>query len=404
MRVLRVIPTIDPDVGGPSNSAVNAAIAESLAGVSTTLVFTGGEDSLRVTAPARERLNAVGVRTLMFPRPPVWSHQAGLWGLSVPLVAWLARRARSYDVIHVHYVWTLSTVAAATFGKRAGRRVVLTAHESLTRYDIDTASGSSLKRRLKLLVRRLVMRHIDVVVCASTLELRDSLEPGENGVVIAHPVVESPRTEPLPEPGAQLPERTVGYLGRLHPKKNVDVLLRSLSLLPTEYRLAVCGDGNASYRESLEQLATKLGVADRVEWRGHVDSAGRLALFGACHLTVMPSAYECFGMAAAEAMSAGLPVVVTDETGVASVVDAHRAGEVVAAGDADALAAAIVRISHPDGGQPALRQRALAASTSEFSFEAYGRAVVAVYSPADEIPPAPPGTGQAQHKTPAATG
>lgn len=378
MRVLRIIPTIDPEVGGPSNSAVNQAIAEAGAGVETTFVFTGDARSASSTAPARNRLEAAGVRTLMFPRPSGCSSQAGLWGISAPLTVWLARNVSRFDVVHLHYVWTMSTIIGAVLGSRARRPVVLTAHESLTRYDIDTASGSPFKRRLKLGLRRFLMRRVDVVVCASPLEARDSLTADDHGVVIYHPVVEQPRSAPAAEPSK--PPFVVGYLGRLHPKKNVDVALRAIADLPGS-RLVVCGDGDEQYRRRLRDLSVELGVDDRTDWRGHVDAGGRQAMFNECHVTVMPSTYECFGMAGAEAMAAGIPVVVTASTGIAAIVDQQKAGAVVAPGDADALHEALRSLADATVSERhAIRKRAIAAAAGSLSFAAYGSAIRDVYA------------------------
>lgn len=383
MRVLRVIPTIDPDVGGPSNSAVNAALAESRSGVQTTMVFTGDAGSLNSTAPARARLEAAGVRTLMFPRPALLSRQAGLWGVSPALTVWILRHVGRFEVVHIHYVWALTSVLAAFAGRRHRKLVVLTAHESLTRYDIDTASGSSFKRQLKLALRRIIMRRVDTVVCASALEQQDSLLPGEDGVVISHPVVETPRLAPVEEPAGG--PFTVGYLGRLHPKKNVELLLRAMERLPATYRLVICGDGDPVYRDRLHDLASKAGLDDRVSWRGHVNADGRSALFREVHLLAMPSAYECFGMAAAEALASGVPVVVSDSTGLAPLIAEFDAGIVVPTGDVDALVAALARLAEEGRARQERRQAAVSATALRLSFEAYGNAIVQIYAGRNEV-------------------
>ncbi len=312
----------------------------------------------------------------MFPRPRVFAEQAGLWGVSLPLIAWLIRHVRNYDAVHLHYVWSLSTIVGAALGRLTGRRVVLTAHESLTSYDIETASGSRAKRNAKLLVRSLIMRCVGTVVCASELERRDSLRSNEIGVVISHPVVESPRATPLPTSvGSDL---TIGYLGRLHPKKNIDVLLRALALTP-DARLIVCGDGDTAYRDQVQTLATDLGIEDRVDWRGHVDVSGKEQLFAEADVTVMASAYECFGMAGAEAMASGRPVVVTETTGLAPIIRKFDAGAVVAQGDEVALARVLASLATGDLCTKELGERALAASTATFTFAAYGSAIELVY-------------------------
>jgi glycosyltransferase involved in cell wall biosynthesis len=377
VRVLRIITSIDPAVGGPSHSAVNAAIAEQRFGVRTTFVFGQEPDEEARTAPSRRRLAEAGVQVRGFRRIPFARGIAGRWGLSPGLFLWVLRHAGRHDVIHVHYVWALGTLAGVLGGRLHGTPVVMTAHESLTRFDID-GSRSSLRRRQKLRLRHWLLRGVDVVVAASGLELRDSLEPGERGVVIPHPVVDETASDGR-ETTPAAAGGPIAFLGRLVDKKNVDVLLDALARLPGAARLVVAGTGPDDQRARLEAIAARLGLGDRVEWRGFVGHAGRAELLESCTVVAMPSAYECFGMVAAEAMAAGRPVVVTTNTGVAEIVREHEAGAVVEVGDAGALATAIGRLLDDGASAERAGRHALEAADRHFSFAAYGRAVAALY-------------------------
>lgn len=384
MKVLRVIPTLDPEMGGPQTTIVNAAIAERRALLEPTIVFTGDERSVQATAPARARLDAAGVRTLMFPRTR-WlpSSLVSRWGISRQMSVWLLRNAHRYDVVHVNYVWAWSTLVAAIAGSRAGRPVVMTAHESLTRFGIETRSGSAnhktkLWRQAKLCMRGFLMRYIDLIVMTSEMEQADSIKPNERTVVIPHAVVADPPEEPLTEP--PFPPLVIGYIGRLHPKKNLEVLLRAVASLGTSAKVIVCGDGDPSYRAQLHRLADELSLTARVEWRGHVDAAGRTDLFAQSHVVAMPSAYECFGMAAAEAMAAGVPVIVSRTTGVASVVDEYECGKLVEAGDVDGLRAALADIANDASWRRQARSNSLRAASAAYSYNSYGGQMATIYS------------------------
>ena len=290
---------------------------------------------------------------------------------------WLLRNAHRYDIVHVDYVWPWSTLIAAVAGSRARRPVVMTAHESLTNFDMETNSRSANhKRRAKLWMRALLMRYVDLLVMTSEMEYADSVRPNERAIVVPHAVVAGLPEQPAAEP--PLPPLVVGYIGRLHPKKNLDVLLRAIAAVETSIKMVVCGDGDPDYRAQLERLANELSLD--VEWRGHVDAAGRAELFAQSHVVAMPSAYECFGMAAAEAMAAGVPVVVSKTTGVAPVVKEYECGKLVEAGDIDELRAALTNIA----GDPSWRRRArvnsLSAAAAAYSYDSYGERMAAVYS------------------------
>jgi glycosyltransferase involved in cell wall biosynthesis len=385
MKILRVIPALDPEVGGPQTTIVHAALAERQAGFEPTIVFTGDERSVKSTAPARARLNDVGVRTLMFPRAR-WLPQSivSRWGISRQMSTWLLRNARHYDVIHIAYVWAWSTLIAAIAGSRAGRPVVMTAHESLTSFGIKTRSGSDshnmakLWMQAKLLMRRLLMRYINIIVMESEMERTDSMKPNERAVIIPPAVVADPPERPITEP--PFPPLVVGYIGRLHPKKNIAVLLHAIAALDTSTTVIVCGDGEQSYRAQLHRLADQLSLTAQVEWRGHVDAVGRADLFAQSHVVAMPSTYECFGMAAAEAMAAGVPVIVSKTTGVAPVVGEYECGKLVEAGDVDDLRAALADIASDANWRHRARINSLRAASANYSYDSYAERTGAVYA------------------------
>lgn len=379
MKVLRVIPTLDPEMGGPQTTIVNAAIAEAQAQLETTIVFAGDKQSARSTAPARNRLEEVGVSTRMFPRASgVPSGAASRLGISRQMSVWLLRNVHRYDVIHVDYVWAMSTLLAAIAGSRAKRPVVLTAHESLTRFGIHCQSRSGAHVRTKLWLRGLLMRYVDLLVMTSEMEYADSVRPGEAATVIPHPVTSGPPATLVAS--TPIPPLTVGYIGRLHPKKNVDILLRAIAGLDTPVRLIVCGDGDPAYRSELRRLATVLAVDDHVEWRGHVDARGRAELFAESHVVAMPSAYECFGMAAAEAMTAGVPVIVSRSTGVAPVVEEYDCGKIVEAGDENSLGTALEDVAKDETWRDGARVRSLKAAAENYDFGSYGTRISAAYA------------------------
>ncbi len=101
------------------------------------------------------------------------------------------------------------------------------------------------------------------------------------------------------------------YAGRLLREKRIDLLLRAVALLAPRHPgvlLTVFGDG--PFRETLVRLADELGIADRVDFRGHVETSREVwENLGRSRIAVQPSEREGFGLFPLEAMAAGLPVV-----------------------------------------------------------------------------------------------
>ena len=122
--------------------------------------------------------------------------------------------------------------------------------------------------------------------------------------------------------------RTLLYVGRMDPYKNVPALVQAFALarprLPFPVRLVLAGPADARYPEA-PALAEKLGAADAIDFTGSVPFARLLELYRSADLLVHPSRYEGFGLQIAEAMRSGLPVLCTDGGSAAEVAgDAAR--------------------------------------------------------------------------------
>ncbi|MCL2607989.1 MAG: glycosyltransferase family 4 protein [Methanomassiliicoccaceae archaeon] len=105
-------------------------------------------------------------------------------------------------------------------------------------------------------------------------------------------------------------------LGRLVRTKGLDILIRSMRSV--DAKLIMCGKGPE--RRRLERLIKKYGLGDRIEMKGYVTEEEKAHLMGSCKFFVMPSLFESFGLAAAEAMSYGRPIVCTDVNGLSDTV------------------------------------------------------------------------------------
>lgn len=132
----------------------------------------------------------------------------------------------------------------------------------------------------------------------------------------------------------------IGFIGRLDPVKRIDDLVAAISLLGSEYQLAIYGAG--SQRPAIERQIAQLGLAGRVCLCGVV--ARPQEALNQIGLLVLPSEAEGFGLVLIEAMAAGVPVVATDAPGIRDVVEHERTGLLVRIGDRQALADAIRRV------------------------------------------------------------
>lgn len=173
--------------------------------------------------------------------------------------------------------------------------------------------------------------------------------------------------------------RTILVPGTVERRKNFEVLIRALPLLPADTRIVSVGPWTP-YREECERLAQEAGVGDRVEYRGYVPREQLLELYARCALVAVPSRYEGFGYAAAQALCAGAPLVVSDAASLPEVV--AGAAPIASVQDQDEWVREIAAILD----DPAAAQRRADAqrecAIARFAWHASARAMCGVYETA----------------------
>jgi glycogen(starch) synthase len=227
--------------------------------------------------------------------------------------AWVASRTGLDDAAVVHIHDWFGTVGGVELGRRLGCPVVLTIHS--TEYDRSLGHpGETIRAREEYGVR-----NSDMVIAVSQHLARQLIERygarPERIRVIYNAVRPTARLEPV-----ESADRIVLCLGRLTAVKGIDTFLRAAARLAPAFPDAlfvVAGEGPEYPR--LIDLAVHLGVSDQVVFLGHVTEPERLVLLASASVFVLPSVVEPFGIAALEAMAAGVPVILSKTSGVAEV-------------------------------------------------------------------------------------
>ncbi len=142
-------------------------------------------------------------------------------------------------------------------------------------------------------------------------------------------------------------QRVIGIVGRLSKEKGHAFVLDALPYVVAEVPetvLLIVGDG--SERKALVEQAKRLGMGRRVMWAGERTGSDVQELYQAMDVVAVPSAFEGFGLVAAEAMAAGRPVVATKVGGLKEVIADGETGVLVYPGDTASLARALIGILH----------------------------------------------------------
>lgn len=265
------------------------------------------------------------------------------------------------DVVHTHLTQSQLFGKFAAGGVRHRPALITTEH-----------APSNRRRSLAIgrLFDRALYRGYDRVVCISEgvaesmgnwlPQLGRRLAVVPNGIEPA-PFREARDRTPMPENRNVL---RILSVGRLIPEKNFSLALRALAdLRNRSWTYTIVGEGVC--RREWENLAADLGIADRVRFAGYRNDIA--AICAGHDLFVLPSLWEGFGLAAVEAMTAGLPVLASDVPGLADVVGkgAEAGGLLVPPDDEAAWADALARLMD----QP--EERARLARSAAARAEAY---------------------------------
>jgi len=284
------------------------------------------------------------------------------------------------DLIHTHLYY------ANVLGRLAGGILRVPVVSTLHNPDYTYESRSGVLFAFKKRIDRWTGARAAALVAVSRAVAEDyRAHMGWTGIEVVHNGVDLERYCPgPPDPGAfaAWPSRGLRLLavGRLHPQKGFDTLLRALAQarsLGVSAQLAVVGTG--ALLAPLVSLSRELGVQDHVAWLG--ERSDVVDLLRAADLFVFPSRYEALGVALLEAMSCGKAVVASAVGGIPEIVEDGRSGLLVSPDDERQLAAALSRLARSEelrqGLGIAARERA-----RSFSIERAAQGLASVFTAA----------------------
>ena len=383
MKILHVIPSLSMVHGGPSVAVRSMEAALVARGIHVSIASTDDD------GPGRRSAHQLGVGLISgagsLGTRWYFKKNFDFYKTSWSLALWLWRSSGSYDLVHIHALFSFSTIVAAVAALRSGVPYVVRPLGTLSPYGLGQRRPR-LKRWSIKLVEGPLLERAAAVHFTSVLEQTEAEVLGLKlkGVVVPLGIelLDGKAVLPVNEMFPTLQD--VPYLlslSRIDPKKNVEGLLDAFASIHQRFNdlwLVVAGDGEASYVATLMARASNLQIASRVLWTGKVVGDAKLSLLANAHTFVLPSYSENFGIAVVEALSVGVPCVVS--SGVALSSDIVLAGAGFACSlEPDNIAECLARILH----EPDLRERmassATALAAARFSQDAMGQSLHKLY-------------------------
>ena len=272
------------------------------------------------------------------------------WQLFMPLGLgrWLREHARDFDVAHLHACHHLPGAIAAGHLRGAGVPYVLQPHGTAPLIERRWLA----KRIFDVTLGRGVLSGAALVIAVSDAERRQLLSLGVSASKIE--IVPNPIDLSEFEPPIQRGQfrrrlrldarRVVLFLGKLTPRKRVDVLVEAMAMLPREDVILVIAGNDLGAERTIRRLVARRHLQARTIFTGLLCGRERLEALADADVVVYPSRDEVFGLVPLEALCCGTPVVVADDSGCGEVIDGTGGGQVVPQGDPAAVAGAIVDV------------------------------------------------------------
>jgi glycosyltransferase involved in cell wall biosynthesis len=301
---LHVVNSINPEHGGTSVSVLSLARASASNGrYSSVLLHSDDKNQYPVTGTS--------LSTVVSNFSVLKCSTNLLWGGEIEDCV------RNADIIHIHGLWDTSCITTGLLAHRYKQPVVISAHGMLDPWALRNKAWK--KRLYSMLVERPNLRRAAVLRALTYAEADDYRRFGlSNPVVILpngvddFPVI-GPETALIQWP--EIRKKTIVlFLGRVHYKKGLDLLVRAWHDVASRFpdaHLVIAGPDSEGTLKKITQYVNAHSLNERVTFAGPVFGNLKLSLLRAATVFVLPSYSEGFPIAALESLAAGVPLVIT---------------------------------------------------------------------------------------------
>ena len=306
LRVLHVVSGLAASAGGPSRSVVGLVhhLAERKGLYVTLMTQKQAGEAIMAPASAQVRFHACEVPARLDARLG-WSMRHALDEALV---------SGCIDIVHVHGIWNAPSYWACSLARRNGKKIVLHPRGMLEPWCLR---HKAWKKRLAMHAYQWkVLNAVDIFFATAEQELSSIRNLGlRQPVAVVPNGVELPRTVGQQGRMRESGARRALFLSRVHPKKGLVNLVHAWAVLqPEGWRLIVAGPNEGGHWQEVEREIERLGLGSQITYVGPVEGQDKADLYEQSDLFILPTFSENFGIAVAEALSYGLPVITTKGT------------------------------------------------------------------------------------------
>lgn len=331
MKVLHVIPGIAPRYGGPTQAVIGMCRATQREGIECLIATTDANGHGSLDVKLGHPVPYLGTSVIFFKRQ--WSEA---FKYSHPLAKWLENNVINFDVVHIHAIFSHSSVAAARSCLKNNIPYVLRPLGNLAPWSL---SQKPVRKRIFLnLVGLNLLKKASAIHYTSETERKqaESRFGFKNGAVIPIGIDETLFKDSFPTE-SEPPEKSsndfsyIIFLSRVHPQKGIEFLLKAFHKISNEkkfenWRLIIAGNGERTYFSQVQETVHKYQLSHRVIFTGWLEGKKKIECLRKASLMVLPSHQENFGIAVIEAMALGVPVLISRNVDLAHEIEQVRAG------------------------------------------------------------------------------
>lgn len=306
LKAISVIPTLSRAAGGPTFSVSALCEAASAAGVDHSLMTVQAPATHQEHLPNPEKVHTVRVPGYHFPKLRVSYAPTFRTALRVYC------QNRKVDVIQSHGIWTQANHLAASEARNLGLPLVVSIHGMLEPWAWKYRAWK--KRPAWWLWEHRNLRHAAVLRATARHEVESLRSFG-----LRNPIAFVPNGVHVPSVNRQAlmkssKSRTLNalFVSRIHPVKGLLNWIAAWALVrPSGWRMIICGPDECGHTAQVRQAAAEAGLSAVFDFVGPAYDGEKEALYAGADLFVLPTFSENFGIAVAEALAAGVPVITT---------------------------------------------------------------------------------------------
>lgn len=339
MRVLQLIPSVNPASGGPIEGVLRQYAAIQKRGVHEWDIASLDGPSQPWVKECPVPVIALGSDKRFTFR--YWKYVPWLrYGYASDFAPWLRANAARYDAIVVNGLWHYLDYACARILPELGIPYAVYSHGMLDPWFRRAYPAKYFFKQVSWwLAEGRLLRHAGAVLFTTEDErllARGAYRPyrvvervvgyGTATPPPATPVHVEAFRRSVPNLEAR---RYLLFLSRIHPKKGCDLLIEAFAAIAGRYPdldLVLAGPDQLDWGDGLRAIAKRLGVGDRIHWPGMLSGDAKWGAFRAAEAFVLPSHQENFGIVVAEALATGTPALFSRRVNLWREVEEHHAG------------------------------------------------------------------------------